>query len=144
VGFAVATDRVVSVARRIATHTVFNVPVASQRVALAAIRSSDAWLDGARTAYRGARDSALQALQGSGVRVATPAGGSYLFVDFSPVLEGRPLRDLLERAVDRGVLVAPGDGFGEGYASWARLCFTSVPGERLREGIARLRAAMGS
>ena len=37
VGFVVAPERVVAVARRIATHTVFNVPVASQRVALAAL-----------------------------------------------------------------------------------------------------------
>ena len=34
---------------------------------------------------------------------------------------------LLERAIDRGVLLAPGDGCGEAYASWARICFTSVP-----------------
>ncbi len=142
VGFAVAPERVIAVARRIATHTVFNVPVASQRVAMAAVTSPDAWLEDARRAYRQARDTAIEGLRGSGVRITSPEGGSYLFVDFAPVLEGRPLRDLLERAVDRGVLVAPGDGFGEGFASWARICFTSVPEDRLVEGIARLRAAL--
>jgi aspartate/methionine/tyrosine aminotransferase len=143
VGFAVAPERVVAVAKRIATHTVFNVPVASQRVALAAVTSPDAWVDDARRRYRQARDMAIDALRGSGARTFTPEGGSYLFVDFAPVLGGRPLRDLLERAIDRGVLVAPGDGFGDGYGSWARICFTSVPPDRLVEGLARLRAAIG-
>ena len=38
VGFAVGPSRVIAVARRISTHTIFNVPVAAQRLALAALR----------------------------------------------------------------------------------------------------------
>jgi DNA-binding transcriptional MocR family regulator len=63
-------------------------------------------------------------------------------VDFAPVLAGRPLRALLERAIDHGVLLAPGDGCGEAFGEFARLCFTSVPRARLLEGLARLRAAI--
>jgi aspartate/methionine/tyrosine aminotransferase len=142
VGFAVAPEGVVEVARRVSTHTVFNVPVAAQRVAIAALRASPAWLEGSRRTYGEARNAALAALAGSGVRWRVPEGGSYVFVDFAPVLGRQPLRALLERAVDRGVLVAPGEGFGEGYATWARLCFTSVEKGRLLEGIGRLRAAI--
>jgi aspartate/methionine/tyrosine aminotransferase len=142
VGFAVAPERVVAVARRISTHTVFNVPVASQRVAMAALAASDAWLEEARRRYRAARDLAVGALAGTGVRLHVPGGGSYVFVDFAPVLGGRPLTDLLERAVDLGVLVAPGDAFGEGYATCARVCFTSCTEDRLGLGLARLREAM--
>jgi len=142
VGFAVAPEEVVRVAQRVATHTVFNVPVAAQRVALAALRSPGTWLDNARREYRAARDAALVALEGSGARTFVPEGGSYAFVDFAPVLGERPLTELLERAIDKGVLLAPGDGFGDGFASWARLCFTSVPRPRLVEGVARLREAI--
>jgi aspartate/methionine/tyrosine aminotransferase len=142
VGFVVAPEPVVSLARRVATHTVFNVPVASQRVALAALSTGDAWLEHSRLACRDARDATLAALAGSGVTVHVPRGGSYVFLDFSPVLRGAPLRTLLEHAIDRGVLLAPGDGCGEAFASWARLCFTAVPRERLLEGVARLRAAI--
>jgi aspartate/methionine/tyrosine aminotransferase len=142
VGFAVASERVIAVARRLATHTVFNVPVAAQRVALAAIAGGDAWIEDARNAYRLARDATLRALEGSGPKYFAPDGGSYFFVDFAPVLGGRPLKELLECAIDRGVLLAPGDGFGEHFATWARLCFTSVPAPRLLEGIARLRQAI--
>jgi aspartate/methionine/tyrosine aminotransferase len=100
-------------------------------------------MDGAREAHRGARDATLAALAGSGVRVFAPKGGSYVFVDFTPVLKGRPLRVLLESAIDHGVLLAPGDGCGEAYSSWARLCFTSVPRDRLMLGVERLRRALG-
>jgi len=144
VGFLVAPERVVALARRIATHTVFNVPVASQRVALAALDAPPDWMDAARVAYRGARDATVAALAGSGVRAFAPKGGSYVFVDFTPVLGERPLRVLLESAIDEGVLLAPGDGCGDAYGSWARLCFTSVPPERLMVGVERLRRAMAA
>jgi aspartate/methionine/tyrosine aminotransferase len=142
VGFAVAPEAVVRVARRVATHTVFNVPVAAQRVALAALRSPVTWMDAARQEYREARDATLRALEGSGARTFAPEGGSYAFVDFAAVLGHRPLTDLLERAIDKGVLLAPGEGFGDGFGSWARLCFTAVPRPQLLSGIERLRDAM--
>ena len=143
VGFAVGPARVIAVARRVSTHTVFNAPVAAQRVALAALREPEAWLHAARSDYREARDATLRALDGSGAAVLPPDGGSYAFVDFAPVLRGRPLAHLLERAIDRGVLLAPGDGFGDAFGSWARLCFTSVPRARLVDGLERLKLAMG-
>ena len=142
VGFAVGPSRVIEVARRISTHTVFNVPVATQRVALAALQTPPIWMDEALLEFRTARNETLRALDGSGVQVHPPDGGSYAFLDFAPVLGDRPLHDLLEHAIDRGVLLAPGSGFGEGFGTWARLCFTSVPRARLREGVARLREAI--
>jgi aspartate/methionine/tyrosine aminotransferase len=142
VGFLVAPERVVALARRVSTHTLFNVPVAAQRVALAALSAGPSWSDGVRRVNREARDATMRALEGSGLRAFAPDGGSYVFVDFAPVLGGKPLLGLLERAVDRGVAIMPGDGCGEQWGSWARLCFTSVPKERVLEGIARLRAAI--
>jgi aspartate/methionine/tyrosine aminotransferase len=142
VGFAVGPARVIAVAGRISTHTVFNVPVAAQRVALAALGAPEAWLLSARRDYVEARDFTLRALAGSGAAAVVPGGGSYVFIDFAPVLGSRPLARLLERAIDRGVLLAPGDGFGEAYGACARLCFTAVPRDRLADGIARLRDAI--
>jgi aspartate/methionine/tyrosine aminotransferase len=142
VGFVVGPERVISVARRLATHTIFNVPLAAQRVALAALASSAEWIDQARREYRQVRDAAVQALRSAGVSAPVPEGGSYVFLDFAPVLEGRPLRQLLEAAIDRGVLLAPGDGFGQDFASWARICFTVAPPSRVLEGIERLKEAI--
>ena len=142
VGFAVGPEDVVAVARRVGTHTVFNVPVAAQRVALAALSEGPAWIEEARRDYRDARDAVLHALEGTGVRASSPQGGCYVFIDFAPVLAGRPLTPFLERAIDHGVLLAPGEAFGAAFASWARLCFTAVPPARLRLGLDRLRAAI--
>ncbi len=142
VGYVVAPARVVEVAQRVATHTVFNVPVVSQRVAVAAIAGETPWVARAQHIYRAARDAATDALRGAPVRFSIPDGGSYLFLDFRALLGDRPLVQLLERAIDRGVLLAPGDASGAGFDRWARLCFTSVPEDRVRDGIAKLRSAM--
>jgi aspartate/methionine/tyrosine aminotransferase len=144
IGFALAPERVVTLARRIATHTVFNVPVACQRVALAALSAPPQWLEAARRSYREARDRTVEAL--GELANGPPEGGSYVFLDFRALLAGpngaRPLTELLGRAIDRGVLLAPGDGFGDAYSGWARLCFTSAPLSRVLEGVARLKAAV--
>ena len=149
-GFAVAPAPVVAAGRRVSTHSAFNVAVAMQRAALAATTDAG-FAASAREAYRAARDAVADALRGAPVRFHLAEGATYLFVDFAPAFDGarldaegreRPLLALLERAVDRGVLLAPGSAFGEGFGTCARLCFTSVPPERAREGVVRLRAAI--
>jgi aspartate/methionine/tyrosine aminotransferase len=138
VGFAVGPEQVIAVARRIATHTVFHPTVAGQRLALSALRAHPSWIDNARSEYRAARDATVHALTRAGVVLRAPEGGSYAFIDLGPVLGKRSLKDFLEAAIDAGVLLAPGDGFGRDYGSWARLCFTGVSRDRLREGVSRL------
>ncbi len=131
-------------ARRVGVHSVFNVPVAMQRAALGALTDGDAWVRAARDEYRAARDEAASGLAGSGLRFPLAEGGAYLFLDFSDVLGDRPLAVALERAIDHGVLLAPGDAFGRGFERCARLCYTGVPRAKLGEGIARLREAVES
>jgi arginine:pyruvate transaminase len=144
VGAAIAHESVIMAARRVGVHTVFNVPVAMQRAALGALTEGDAWTRAACAEYRAARDEAASALAGSGLRFALAEGATYLFLDFSDVLGGRPLAVALERALDHGVLLAPGDAFGRDFDRCARLCYTAVPRPQLADGIARLRAAIES
>jgi len=141
VGYVLAPEAVVSLARRVSIHTVFNVPVASQRVALEALGDA-AWVGTARSDYRAARDVTARAFEGTGARFALPEGGVYFFPDFAPVLGGRPLRVLLERAIERGVLLAPGEAFGAAFPTHARLCFTSAPLPQVLEGIDALKRAI--
>lgn len=151
VGFCVAPAPLVAAARRVSTHSGFNVAVAMQRVALAAL-SDAAFTDAARASYLTARDRVADALDGSDVKFHKAEGATYLFLDFStvfaampPPLRGdRPLLALLSRAVDRGVVLAPGDAFGAGYDACARLCFTAAPLDRVLDGVARLREALGA
>lgn len=150
IGFAVAPSAVVAAGRRVSTHSAFNVAVAMQRAALAAATDAE-FSAAARAAYRQARDVVADALRGAPVRFHLAEGATYLFVDFAPALDAapldaaardRPLLALLERAVDRGVLLAPGSAFGESYGTHARLCFTSAEPARVREGVLRLRSAI--
>lgn len=148
VGYAVAPPDVVAAARRVSTHSVFNVPVGLQRVAEAAL-SDDAFVVEARETYRAARDLAAAGLAGAPVRFDLAEGATYLFLDLSPALDALEAREgarppasrVLEAAVDRGVLLAPGAAFGD-HPEHARLCFTAVPPEVLSRGIARLSEAL--
>jgi len=149
VGFAIAPGAVVASGRRVSTHSAFNVSIVMQRAALAAL-SDDAFPRAAKEIYRDARDRSLASLAGAPVRAHRADGATYLFLDFAPAFEAmgperageRPLFALLERAVDRGVLLAPGDAFGAGYETCARLCTTAVPIERVQLGIERLLDAL--
>ena len=151
IGFAIAPRPVVASGRRVSTHSGFNVSVVMQRMALAALADDDFPLR-AKETYRDARDRAMSALApaGGSVKVHRAEGATYLFVDFAPAFAEmgperagpRPLFALLERAVDRGVLLAPGDAFGAGYETCARLCTTAVPADRVVLGIERLLEAL--
>ena len=143
VGYVAAPGAVVELARRVSTHTVFNVPVVSQRVALAAL-ADEGFLRAAHASYRASRDRAIAACERLPVSFARPTGGAYLFLDFSERLRGRALAAFLEHAIDHGVLLAPGEAFGVAFPRHARLCHTAVPGTRLDEGLARLGAALES
>lgn len=135
IGFVVAEGVIIAAARRVSTHSAFNVSVAMQRAAIAALED-DAFPREARAEYERARDAAARALEGAPVRFHVADGATYLFVDF-----GKPVLQILERAVDRGVLLAPGDAFGS-YGTCARLCFTAVPIDAVVRGVERLRAAI--
>lgn len=148
VGFVRGPDRVIAAARRISTHTAFNVSVAMQRAAMAAL-ADDAFPIAAAATYRDARDRAARALEGAPIAFHLAEGATYFFLDFAPAIarkgdpdERRALMSILERAVDRGVLLAPGDAFGASYVTFARLCFTTVPIDRVLVGIERLRDAV--
>jgi aspartate/methionine/tyrosine aminotransferase len=135
IGFVVADGAVIAAARRVSTHSAFNVSVAMQRAAIAALEDGE-FPRKARDEYARARDATARALEGAPVRFHLADGATYLFVDF-----GKPVLPILERAVDEGVLLAPGDAFGS-YGTSARLCFTAVPVDAVVRGIERLRSAL--
>jgi aspartate/methionine/tyrosine aminotransferase len=141
VGALIAPERVIPLVRRIATHSVYHPSTIAQCAALNASRSGDAFKLRASEHNTAARTLALQGLP-DGVTAFAPQGGSYLFLDFAEVLRGRPLADLLQRAVEHGVLLAPGDAFGAHYATFARLCFTAVPHGPLRDAMVSLAQAV--
>jgi aspartate/methionine/tyrosine aminotransferase len=140
IGYVVAPAEVVAQARRVSTHTGFNVPVVLQKAAVAALNHGDAWALSARETYRAARKASADCLLAHGLPFVSGEGGTYHFVDCASLLGGGNLTALLTRALDAGVLLAPGDAFGASYDQWARICFSSAPIADVLDGIARFTA----
>lgn len=117
------------------TNTTYHTSTSAQEMALACLRSeetlsvSKSYAEGAKIAH--------SLFQGC----FTPAqGGAFLFVDLRPlgVTNHEETLDFLMRCLDVGVSLCPGQIFGEGFGPFARLCYTAVSPERLREGLDRL------
>ncbi len=107
-----------------------------QRAAFAAIQTGDEFLVSAREGYQNARDLAASLVKAPFVK---PSGATYLWVDLTSYVDPEDYCafSLLGRMADVGMLLAPGGAFGQTFGTWARLCFTAVGEEGLREGIKR-------
>jgi aspartate/methionine/tyrosine aminotransferase len=140
-GYVAAAEAPMRALRKIVNHTVYNVPAALQETA-ARLYDDPAtleWLNDARAQYRRARDAASAALP---LPHFLPDAATYLFVDLAPCC-GDDLWPLVERLLDAGVSISPGEQFGRGFEKHARLCFTAVPTERVLVGIERIARLLG-
>jgi N-succinyldiaminopimelate aminotransferase len=135
VGYAVGPEPVIAALRKMANHSIYNVPQAMQRAAHAALVGGAAFLDGTRARYRATRDLAHGAIKAPS---RVPQGSTYLFLDLRQYSAGSDCIGVLERIAEAGVLLAPGSAFGAQYDGWARLCFTAVDPDRLVVGIERI------
>ncbi|MBP9113054.1 MAG: pyridoxal phosphate-dependent aminotransferase [Polyangiaceae bacterium] len=133
-GYAIANAEVVRRARRVSTHTGFNVPLVLQEAGARAFTGSD-WIAEARALYKRARAQSAEILRAHGLPFVSGDGGTYHFVDLTKMLGGRPMEEMMEHLLHHGILVAPGASTGSSYAGWVRICFTSVPLATLTEGI---------
>jgi aspartate/methionine/tyrosine aminotransferase len=116
-------------------------PVFVQRGAMAALAIADDFVPGLVERLRAGRDLLVGGLQAMpDVRVALPRGGMYAFFR----VEGQ--RDSLAYAKQlvtaHGLGLAPGVAFGAEAEGWLRWCFATQDLARLREGLARLSAAL--
>src|SRR5262249_36831977 len=87
------------------------------------------------------RDAMLEALDEEfpeGVRWSRPDGGYFLWLDLP---EGVDARELLARAEEAGVTFVPGTDFGDA-PNTARLAYSFVSPEEIREGVRRLAALL--
>jgi aspartate/methionine/tyrosine aminotransferase len=142
-GYVVGAAEPMHALRKIANHTVYNVPALLQRAALELLADprSQEWLDEARRTYVAARDLASSLLPAPH---HVPDGATYLFADFSRWAAGADLWPLVGRLLDAGVSIAPGEQFGRDFATHARICFTAVPSARLGKGLARIAQVLSS
>ena len=102
-----------------------------------------AWMEGVRGLYRARRAALLEGLAAEGVAAERPAGGMFVWARLPEEVDAEAA---FERAVARGVLYAPGRAFAVGedpaLERHLRLCFATGGEAVMREGAARLGAAL--
>lgn len=137
-GYVIGPATVMAELRKVSTHTFYSTPTASQLAAVRALEGpGDRWAEAARRQYA---DTGARAAEILGV--PAPEGSTFLFLDVRAALDERGLPGLLERCVERGLLVAPGPSFGP-YPTHVRLCYTAVEPERALRGVAVLAELLG-
>ena len=135
IGFTHGPASVMTAVRGMQTFHTYCASRPMQFGAVGALQQGGDWVEQSRVLYRDAGYQAADAL-----RVSRPEGGTFLFIDVSALLEpgAKDCSGFLERCADQGVLLTPGSSCGADYATWVRLCFTSVPPARLEAALAKL------
>jgi aspartate/methionine/tyrosine aminotransferase len=137
-GYVVGPAEAVTELRKIGMHSFYSTPTAAQIAALRALAGpGDMWVARAREQYKetGARVAARLGLE-------APKGSTFLFFDAAPYLDDTGLGGFLERCVDRGLFLAPGQSFGP-YPTHVRLCFTAAPPDVVERGVEALAPLIG-
>ena len=145
-GYAVGPSEALAGLRKVAAHAFYSSPTASQVAAHRAIETADDWLLETREAYRAAGTRAAERLG-----LPSPQGSQFLFLDVAGALEGdigsgatspNAMRGFLERCLERGVFVAPGEVFGA-WPTHIRVCYTAAPPDVVERGIDVLAELLG-
>ena len=136
IGFAVGHPELIGGLGKVKTNVDSGVFQAVQEAAIAALTGDAGVVDRLRAMYRERRDVLVDGLGRIGLPCEPPAGTFYVWV---PVPRGLTAAGLATRCLtEAGVVVTPGNGFGDAGEGYIRLTLCS-PVERLREAVERLR-----
>ncbi|MDP8237638.1 MAG: pyridoxal phosphate-dependent aminotransferase [Candidatus Hatepunaea meridiana] len=69
--------------------------------------------------------------------------GFYFFLKLGKNFENLSSMEKVFKMLDAGVVLSPGEYFGYDYSEWARLCFTIVPLDEVKEGVEKLNELLG-
>ena len=113
---------------------------AVQLAAAAALEHGDSAAATMSEVYRGRRDLVCDALREIGVDVTPPKATIYVW---APVPEGHTSASYCELVLEESaVVLSPGSAYGAGGEGFFRISLT-VPHERLREAVERMRSSLG-
>ena len=136
IGFAVGHPELIGGLGKVKTNVDSGVFQTVQEAAIAALTGDVGVVDRLRAMYRERRDVLVDGLGRIGLPCEPPAGTFYVWV---PVPRGLTAAGLATRCLtEAGVVVTPGNGFGDAGEGYIRLTLCS-PVERLREAVERLR-----
>jgi LL-diaminopimelate aminotransferase len=135
-GFAVGNAALLTGLARVKQNLDSGVFQAVQYAGIAALTGSQQCVADNNRTWQERRDVLVDGLRSVGIRVTPPKATFYLWV---PVPKGFTSQSFcVELLVKAGVVVTPGNGFGEAGEGFVRMAFT-VGVERLREAVDRIR-----
>lgn len=140
IGYAAGPAEIMGHMKNLQDHSTSNPCSISQKAALAALIAPENSVLAMCNEFKSRRDLMMSLVDGiSQISYIKPDGAFYLFCDFSKF---GPCAETAKKILnDVNVAVIPGDGFGaKGYI---RLTF-STSQERIREGISRIKAWIGT
>jgi len=135
IGFAVGNERGMEGLGAIKSNIDSGVFQAVQMAGIKALQGDAACVKEMTQVYQERRDIVVQGLRDSGFQVTSPKATFYLWVQ---VPEGYSSAQLATRLLEEaGVVVTPGNGFGEPGEGYFRIALTQRK-ERLKEALERL------
>jgi LL-diaminopimelate aminotransferase len=136
IGFAVGNREAIGGLGAIKSNVDSGVFQAIQMAAIAAIRGDQSCVTEMVEVYKRRRDLMVKGLKDTGFQITAPKATFYLWVK---VPEGYTSAQLTTRLLeDVGLVVTPGNGFGEPGEGYFRIALTQKR-ERLTEAIQRLK-----
>jgi LL-diaminopimelate aminotransferase len=137
VGFAVGNAQLVGALGTVKTNVDSGVFQAVQEAAITALTGPDDHLREYCAIYQQRRDLMVEALRAIGLACELPRATFYIWAG---VPKSYTSASFTERVLkETGVVITPGSGFGKSGEGYVRFSLT-VPGERLREAVERIKA----
>jgi LL-diaminopimelate aminotransferase len=136
IGMAVGNPTLIDALMRVKSNIDSGIPQAIQRMAITALEGPQDCIDEHNAVYQRRRDRLVEALRGMGMRVQPPKASLYVW---ARVPEGFTSAEFAARMIDDlGVVVTPGNGYGQYGEGYIRLSLT-IPDDRLEEGVRRMK-----
>ena len=137
IGFAVGAAPLIEALVALKANLDSGAPQAIQLAAVSGLSTLRVHGPALRGVYRERRDLAMESLQRMGCPIRPPGGAFYLW---GRVPAGVSSMEFVTRVFDRtGVLLTPGNGFGEAGEGYFRIALTS-PVDRLARALQKLEA----
>ncbi len=137
IGFAVGNREAIQNLGTLKTNIDSGVFQAIQEAGIAALTGSQECVAALCERFAARRDAVVDGLASIGINVAKPLGSLYIW---ARTPGGCGSADFAEMLIEKaGVVVTPGNGFGEEGEGYFRMSIT-LGEERIREGISRLKA----
>ena len=134
-GYTVALKSVLDELNKIAVHQLYSPSTIAQQMMVEPVKNRKEWNPGFVKYTQELRDLFVRELN---ISPQIPEGTYYFFFKITNYLNGGDVWNLIDKCLETGVSVAPGNDFGTHYKDYIRICFTGEPLDRLKTAIKRL------